>query len=98
VKEMGGAELADGTKLVLVERPGRRTITDNAAATQRLNDLPANLFHRCYAYRPGEIESALAEFEQVPKTSKKGKSGQSLYKDRLADITEQATVEILKVS
>jgi PD-(D/E)XK nuclease superfamily len=98
VAEMGGAELADGTKLLVVDRPGAREITDNAAATQRLNDMPEELFHRCYKYRPGEMEAALAEWLQLPKTSKKGASGQSAFKERFGDIVKQEMNQVLKIA
>jgi hypothetical protein len=98
VAEMGGAELSDGTKLLVIDRPGARTITDNAAATAALNDLPETLWHTCYKFRPGEIEIALAEFLSLPKTSKKGPSGASAYKDRLGHITVSAVNKVLKIA
>jgi PD-(D/E)XK nuclease superfamily len=98
VQEMGGAELKDGTKLYVVDRPGKRTITNNALATDRLSDLPDALFHETYSFSAGAIEEALATHRGLPKTSKKGESGQSAYKALLGDITTQAVNKVLKVA
>jgi hypothetical protein len=98
VMEMGGAELSDGTKLFVVDRPGAREITDNAAATAALQCLSDDRFHQSYKFRPGEIERLLAEQFDLPKTSKKGDSGQTEYKERLGAITVQKTNSVLKVA
>jgi hypothetical protein len=98
VAAMGGAELADGTKLFIVDRPGAREITDNAAATAALQDLPDPLFHLCYKFRPGAIEEVLAEHLHLPKTSKKGPSGQSAFKDRLGHLVKQGVNKILSIA
>jgi hypothetical protein len=98
VEEMGGAELADGTKLLVVDRPGAREITDNAQATAALADLTEERFHACYKFKAGEIEIQLADQYGLPKTSKKGPSGQSMFKDKLGHLVEQKVNKVLKIA
>jgi hypothetical protein len=89
-------ELKDGTKLYLVDRAGRRTFANNGAVAAKLDDLPDNLYHRCYAFSGGDIEDALAEYLKLPKTSKKGPSGQTEFRERLKGLYEQAISKVLE--
>ena len=98
VAKMGGAELSDGTKLLVVERAGRRFITNNAAAAAKLADLPDDLYDRCYAFRPPEIERVLAEHLRVPMKAKKGPDARKEYDSRLGDLTKQDMHRLLKIS
>lgn len=106
VKAEGGSVIEDGVRIYIEERNSGRKITDNAKATELLSDLPDERFHRCYAFKPSEIEAVLAEHEsertgaKVPVESKaKGKvSGKSLYNDKLGAVTETTTAEWLRIT
>lgn len=97
VAQGGSGVVVDGVPFVLEDRPGKRKVTDNAQATQRLSILPDDLFHQAYEFKPAAIEDALALHFKLPKTSKKGDSGKSKFKELLGDITEQPVNKILKV-
>jgi hypothetical protein len=88
--------LKDGTKLYLTDRAGRRTFPDNAAVAAKLDDLEENLFWRCVTFGGGDIEDALAEHLKLPKTSKKGNSGQAEFRARMKGLYAQETHKILK--
>lgn len=106
VKAEGGTIIENGVRIYVEERNSGRKITDNAKATEALSDLPDERFHRCYQFRPSEIEAVLAEHEsertgaKVPVESKaKGKvSGKSLFNDRLGALTEATTAEWLRIA
>jgi hypothetical protein len=88
----------DGVKFWIEMRPGKRTVTNNAAATEALRVLPDEKFHACYEFKPALIEDQLADHFQLPKASKKGPSGKSRYTDLLGGLTEQRVNKILKIA
>ena len=88
----------DGVKFWIEDRPGKRTITDNAAATEVLRILPDEQFHKTYQFKPSEIEEVLAEHFSLPKSSKRGPSGKSRFTDLLGAVTTQATNRVLKIA
>jgi Protein of unknown function (DUF2800) len=103
--EAGGRVTANGYAFWLEEGNGRTKITDNAAATDRLKDLPDETFHTLYEFKKEPIEKALATAEatrsgrKVPhKSDVQGKtSGQSLFRETFAGITEQTKIKKLKM-
>lgn len=96
--ETDGAAEVDGVRFFLEERPGKRKVTDNAKATERLAFLPDAQFHTAYEFKPAAIEELLATHYGLPKTSKKGDSGKSKYTELLGDITEQPVNKVLKIA
>lgn len=97
LESTGEIALDDGRRCVLVERNGTRSITDNEAAAAALQDLPDPIYYRCFKFKPSEIEKALAEALGLPKTSKKGQSAESEYRERLGDITQQPKIKMVKL-
>lgn len=104
--ELTGPVTGEGYRFVLEVGKGGRKITDNAAATELLRDLPDETFHGLYEFKPEPIEKALATREaertgqKIPHDSKvPGKvSGKSLFRDQFAAITEQAEIKKMKVT
>lgn len=87
----------EGARVILGEKNGKRSIRDNAAATERLRDMPDEVFHRLYEFKPAAIEEELAVHYKLPKTSTKGASGKSKYRELLGDLTDQPVQKTLKV-
>lgn len=87
----------EGARFYIEDRPGKRKITDNKAATEILSDLSDEAFHGTYEYKPAAIEEALAAHHKLPKTSTKGESGKSKFKEKLGHITEQSINKVLKI-
>lgn len=96
-----------GEHCVFLEVHPRGTeITDNKVASERLADMPDELYHRTYSFSTGELDRALAEHEsqktgsKVPIESKvPGKaSGKSIRKALLKDVSKELTSEWLRVT
>ena len=98
IHAMGDATvLPDGRHALLKPRNGKRTITDNAKASEALEALPDALYNTCYEFKPSAIEEALAKHENVPVGGKGEVTGKKLFKVKLGDITEQAVNMVLTV-
>jgi hypothetical protein len=96
--ERDGPQTIQGVKVWLEDRNGRRTISDNAQATEILRELPDTLFHETYAFKADPIERAYAKHFKIPHDSKKGACGKSVFKSKLGHLVEQDVTKVLKIA